>query len=92
MTLESMHFSEITPAAELNTKEALTLRKLDVHQDIGRLSLELTRVQQEYNAKILESIQLNHALAEAGVDKYALAELLFAQKPGEESSLFNGVN
>ena len=88
MTLESMHFSEITPAEELSGSEVLIIKKLDVHQEIGRLSLQLCQLNAQLNAKILESIQLNTALTEAGVDKHELARMIHTPRPGEESLLF----
>ena len=82
MTIESMHFTETAQAVELNPTEQLTLRKIEVHHEIGRLCMELSRLNQELNAKIVESIELNQALTEAGADKHAIARMIEAPAVG----------
>lgn len=71
-----MHFTETTPVAELSETDRLVLRKMEVHHEIGKLCMDLSRLNQELNAKILESIELNQALTDAGADKLALARIL----------------
>jgi len=88
MTLESLHFADTAPEQESN--ETLITKRLEASREIGRLSLELAQISQEYKDKITQLILLNQELANRGIDRHALAQLIQTPLPHEESYLFSG--
>lgn len=74
MTLETMYYVESTPEI-VPLSELLTVRKEEVHRELGRLSIERSVLSDILAERINENIQLNNAAPEADAETQALRTL-----------------
>lgn len=73
MSVEAIHPEVPGEVIELFGTEALIVRRKQLQQKLGRISVQLNEANREYNACIQEIIELNGRLASEGVDTNALA-------------------
>lgn len=81
MSADAIHSEIPGEVIELFGAEALVVRRRQLQQKLGGISVRLNQASQEYNACIHEIIELNGHLAAEGVDTNALASELQRDPP-----------
>lgn len=72
MSVDAIHPEVPGEVIELFGAEALIMRRRQLQQKLGRVSVQLNEINQAYSACIHELIELNARLAAEGVDTNAL--------------------
>ena len=73
--------------SEIFSNEQLLQRRVDLHHQLGQLSTELCRVQQEYHGCIENILKTGNELRERGVDTSPIDHLIRQQRTEEDEEV-----
>lgn len=69
--------------SEIFSNEQLLQRRVDLHHQLGHLSSELCRVQQEYHGCIEDILETGEELRARGVDTSSIDHIIYQQHQEE---------